>query len=240
MVLLPSNARLGIRLAFPARHEASYDLRRYPWHVTHTQPTMHSQPTESTSASLLRRVSDFDQGAWVRLSRIYTPFVYRWCRQSGLQSSDIDDVTQEVFRSVATGLDGYLTSTRGKFRGWLWGVTRNKLVDHFRRVGKEARPVGGETGQELMHEVMESISEAVSNLDINGDVIVVQRTLQLLKDEFEEQTWQAFWRTTVGNERATDIAEELGMTKKAVRQAKYRILKRLRAELELQLDRQVT
>jgi len=192
--------------------------------------------TETTSPSLLRRASDFDGAAWARLSTIYSPFVYRWCRQSGLQSSDIEDVTQEVFRAVATGLGGYLQTSQGKFRGWLWGVTRNKLADHFRRAAKHAKPLGGETGQELMREVMESISASVSKLDLHGDVLVVQRTLQLLKDEYEPQTWQAFWRTTVGNERATDIAAELGMTKKAVRQAKYRILKRLRAELESQLD----
>ncbi len=198
---------------------------------------MSANLSEMTSASLLRRVNQLDGEAWLRLSKIYTPFVYRWCRQSGLQSSDIDDVTQEVFRSVATGLGGYLNSSHGKFRAWLWGVTRNKLADHFRRGAKQAKPLGGDTGQELMHEVLESISASVSKLDLQGDVLVVQRTLQLLKEEYEPQTWQAFWRTTVGNERATDIADELGLTKKAVRQAKYRILKRLRAELELQLDR---
>lgn len=192
--------------------------------------------SESTSPSLLQRASDFDDGAWARLSSIYTPFVFRWCRQAGLQHSDIDDVVQEVFRSVANGIEGYLRAPQGKFRGWLWGITKNKLGDHFRRADKQVRPDGGDTGLDLIQQIEASNSESRSQLALNDDRLVVQRTLEFLKPEFEPRTWQAFWRTTVGNDRATDIAEELGMTKKAVRQAKYRILKRLRQELELQLD----
>lgn len=191
---------------------------------------------DHTSPSLLRLVAQLDREAWQRLARIYSPFVYRWCRQAGLQASDIDDVAQEVFRAVASGLDGYLGAPEGRFRGWLWGVTRNKLSDHFRKAQRQARPVGGDSAHERLQQLEESVSVSGTGEMINDDRIVVQRTLALLQPEFEPQTWQAFWRTTVGNERATDIAAELGMTKKAVRQAKYRVLKRLRAELELQLD----
>jgi RNA polymerase sigma-70 factor (ECF subfamily) len=192
--------------------------------------------TDSTSSSLLRRVGAQNAAAWGRLAHVYTPFVYGWCRRFGLQQADLEDVAQEVFRSVARGLGGYLLAPRGRFRGWLWGITRKKLADHFRRAAREVRPAGGETVRALLQEIAEPPSSWEFELDRDeGDVFVVQRTLQLLRDDFEEHTWQAFWRTTVGGERAADIAVELGMTKKAVRQAKYRILKRLREELEFQL-----
>jgi RNA polymerase sigma-70 factor, ECF subfamily len=198
---------------------------------------MSANLTESTSSSLLRRVWGQEAAAWRRVARVYTPFVYGWCRQFGLQTADIEDVAQEVFRAVARGLGGYLRQPQGKFRGWLWGITRKKLADHFRRVSRDVRPIGGETGQALLQDVVEPLSSSEFRI-VHGDadVFVVQRTLQLLRDDYEEHTWQAFWRTTVGHERAADIAAELGMTKKAVRQAKYRILKRLREELEFQLD----
>ena len=41
-------------------------------------------------------------------------------------------------------------------------------------------------------------------------------------------TWQAFWRSTVDGESATEIANDLGMTAGAVRQAKLRVMVRLR------------
>jgi RNA polymerase sigma-70 factor (ECF subfamily) len=49
--------------------------------------------------------------------------------------------------------------------------------------------------------------------------------------EFEERTWQAFWRTAVDGRSAADVGAELGMTPGAVRVAKSRVLHRLREEL---------
>jgi RNA polymerase sigma-70 factor (ECF subfamily) len=55
--------------------------------------------------------------------------------------------------------------------------------------------------------------------------------LHLLREEFEPQTWQAFWRTAVDGQPATAVAVELGMSAAAIRKAKSRILHRLRLEL---------
>ena len=54
----------------------------------------------------------------------------------------------------------------------------------------------------------------------------------MLKPEYEPHNWDAFWRTTIGNEATADVAADLAMSTKAIRQARFRILKRLRQELE--------
>ena len=64
--------------------------------------------------------------------------------------------------------------------------------------------------------------------DSNSDIVLVRRAVTMLRDEFEPHTWQAFWRTTVDGRPAPEIADELDMTPVAVRQAKHRVLKRLR------------
>ena len=56
--------------------------------------------------------------------------------------------------------------------------------------------------------------------------------MELVRTEFEDKTWRAFWRATIDGQQAADIAEELQMTPKAVRQAKYRVLRRLRLEMD--------
>jgi RNA polymerase sigma-70 factor (ECF subfamily) len=61
--------------------------------------------------------------------------------------------------------------------------------------------------------------------------VLVQRALSLLKTDFEERTWKAFWRTAVDGLPAAQVAEELGMTAAAVRKSKSRVLQRLREEL---------
>jgi RNA polymerase sigma-70 factor (ECF subfamily) len=52
--------------------------------------------------------------------------------------------------------------------------------------------------------------------------------LETIRNEFEGNTWQAFWRTTVENQATSHIADDLGMTRQAVRQARYRVPRRLR------------
>jgi RNA polymerase sigma-70 factor (ECF subfamily) len=100
--------------------------------------------TSSTSLSLIRRVRQFDPDAWNRLSRLYNPVVYHWCRRAGLQDSDAADVVQEVFRALASGIASFASDDdSGGFRGWLWGITRNKLADHHRKAVKQPHSVGG-------------------------------------------------------------------------------------------------
>ena len=52
-----------------------------------------------------------------------------------------------------------------------------------------------------------------------------------IRGDFDDPTWQAFWRLTVENHATADIAAELGISQGAVRQAKYRVLCRLREEM---------
>jgi RNA polymerase sigma-70 factor (ECF subfamily) len=53
----------------------------------------------------------------------------------------------------------------------------------------------------------------------------------LIRGEFSERTWQAFWRTAVEGRAAKDVGAELAMSPGAVRVAKSRVLHRLREEL---------
>ena len=57
------------------------------------------------------------------------------------------------------------------------------------------------------------------------------RTLALIRGDFEERTWTAFWRTVVDGRFPRDVAEELQISVASVYQAKSRVLRRLREEL---------
>ena len=57
-----------------------------------------------------------------------------------------------------------------------------------------------------------------------------ERALRLIRNDFEERTWKAFWRSAIDEQSSSQVAEELGMTSVAVRKAKSRVLMRLRAE----------
>ena len=53
-----------------------------------------------------------------------------------------------------------------------------------------------------------------------------------MRTDFEPQTWQAFWRTTIQGESPSDVAAELGVSKWTVYKAKSRVLQRLRDEFD--------
>lgn len=53
----------------------------------------------------------------------------------------------------------------------------------------------------------------------------------MVRSEFEDRTWQAFWRVAVEGHATAEVAADLGITANAVRQAKSRVLRRLRQEL---------
>jgi RNA polymerase sigma-70 factor (ECF subfamily) len=56
--------------------------------------------------------------------------------------------------------------------------------------------------------------------------------MELVKDEFQPNTWQAFWRTAVEGRAAQEVGDELKMTPGAVYVAKSRVLARLREEAQ--------
>ena len=192
-----------------------------------------SRYDDSTSVSLLARLRIRDPDAWVRFSRIYGPLVYRWCRRAGVRTDDVADIVQEVFRGVAAGIDRFRRERTGdSFRGWLFGITRNRICDHFRHVSAGPQVVGGTALQQKLEE-LPACEELLADDVLRDDdqTLVVRQALALIQDEFEEKNWQAFWRTTVERETSSEVAVSLGMTAGAVRQAKFRVMRRLRREL---------
>ncbi len=193
----------------------------------------YSETTDSTSSSLLRRVKAHDEDAWKRLVFIYEPLVYSWCRRWGTQAADADDLVQEVFAGVATGIAKFERNRGGgSFRGWLWKITRNKFGDFIAK--KRNAPEPG--GQEELRSDLSAIPDQYPTEEEEGFVtddaaLVLQRTLSVIQSDFQEHTWQIFTRATFENHTTEEIAKDLGMTNEAVRRAKHRVMQRLREEL---------
>ena len=184
-----------------------------------------------TSLTLIDRARSNDQDAWRRLVFLYAPLVAHWCRQRGIRREDADDVTQEVFRAVASRLAEFRRDREGDtFRGWLRAVAHSKAADWHRLQSRQlAEASGGTHAGAVIH----NVPDALENDDDDPQQLsdLYRRALELVRSEFEGRTWQAFWRVAVDGETTDAVARALGLSTASVRQAKSRVLRRLRQEL---------
>ena len=182
----------------------------------------------ATSLTLLERVKVRDSDAWRRLVNLYSPLLRHWCRRWGVAPDDVDDVVQEVFQAVSGGLEGFRRDREGdSFRNWLRGVARHKALSLFRRRG--ARGPGG-TDFYRKSLLVPDPGRGPASDEEEGHLVgsLYQDALGLVRGEFEGRTWQAFWRAAVEGQSPAVIASDLGVTPAAVRQAKSRVLRRLK------------
>lgn len=186
-----------------------------------------------SSSSLIARVQRRDSDAWDQLARLYGPTVYSWARKCGLQDQDAADVTQEVFASVSRRIPDFRHNKPGStFRGWLWTITRNAVRLFYRQ--QERRPVatGGTDALDRWQQIPAVLDQESLPDAQNTQSVLVRRALELIRDECDLRTWHAFQRLAVDEVPVKEIADELGMSSGAVRQAKYRVLCRLREMLD--------
>jgi RNA polymerase sigma-70 factor (ECF subfamily) len=136
--------------------------------------------------SLVSRCLRGDEPAWEELVRVHTRRVYGLCFRFTNSGSEAQDLTQEVFLRVFRTLKTF-RSTEGSFATWLARVTRNLLIDHYRRTRQE-RVTDSIEGQ------LATIEEASSCGSVRPDQAVagreaseiLQATLQKLSPDLRE------------------------------------------------------
>jgi RNA polymerase sigma-70 factor (ECF subfamily) len=90
------------------------------------------RPLEAEWQVLVERCLKGDSFAWTELVKAHHRRVYGLCFRFTGSPTDAEDLTQEVFLKVYGNLAAF-DLARGTFQTWLTTMTRNLLVDHFRR-----------------------------------------------------------------------------------------------------------
>lgn len=125
----------------------------------------------SQDQSLVGRCLSGDEAAWEELVRVHTRQVYGLCFRFTNSGSEAQDLTQEVFMRVFRTIRSF-RSDEGSFTTWLSRVTRNLLIDHYRRTRQER--------------VTDSIEEQLPMLEEEGAAASVRPDHQLAGREASE------------------------------------------------------
>ena len=88
------------------------------------------------AALLVRRCVAGDAAAWEEIVQRYHRRIYNFCYRFAGSPDDAQDLTQEVFIRMYRTLNSYDVG-RGAFMTWVTTLTRNLLVDHFRKTKQD-------------------------------------------------------------------------------------------------------
>jgi RNA polymerase sigma-70 factor (ECF subfamily) len=144
------------------------------------------------AAMLVRRCLAGDTVAWEEIVQRYHRRIYNICYRFAGSADDAQDLTQEVFIKMYRTLNSYDMS-RGALITWVTTVTRNLLVDHFRK-SKQDRMTDSLDTVASEHEEARPLSDQIPDKALPPDAGVqsretretVHRALQKLSPELRE------------------------------------------------------
>ena len=124
-------------------------------------------------AMLVRRCLAGDAAAWEEIVQTYNRRIYNICYRFAGTSHDAEDLTQEVFIKMYRTLSSY-DSGKGAFVTWITTITRNLLVDHFRKT-KQDRMTDSIDSAATDHEDAQPLSEQIQDQSAPPDARVRSR-----------------------------------------------------------------
>jgi RNA polymerase sigma-70 factor (ECF subfamily) len=97
---------------------------------------LHREKSLDADTHLVERCLSGEEAAWEDLVRVHTRRVYSICYRFVGSDQEAQDLTQEVFLRVFRSLKSFRAG-EGSFAVWLSRLSRNLLIDHYRRTKLE-------------------------------------------------------------------------------------------------------
>jgi RNA polymerase sigma-70 factor (ECF subfamily) len=144
------------------------------------------------AAMLVRRCLSGDAVAWEEIVQRYNRRIYNICYRFAGSAEDAQDLTQEVFIKMYRTLNSYDVD-KGAFMTWVTTVTRNLLVDNFRKKKQDrmtdsldAAPTQHEDAMPLSEQIPDKGPPPDARLQNRETRDMVHRGLQKLSPELRE------------------------------------------------------
>ena len=138
-----------------------------------------------TESTIVERCIRGDGAAWELLVKNHTRRVFGLCYRFTGKESEAQDLTQDVFLRVFRSLDSFRPD-EGSFVTWLSRVTRNLLIDHYRRT-KQERSTDSIEDQLPVMEAAQSMETRPESLVSNRETSeLLQAALQKISPDLRE------------------------------------------------------
>jgi RNA polymerase sigma-70 factor (ECF subfamily) len=159
-----------------------------------------------------------DPAAFGRLYDRFVQRIYRYAYSRVGDAHEAQDITSQTFIAAYESLGRY--REQGQFSAWLFKIARSKLNDHFRRSRRE---VGLEAA-----EIIIEWEDSLGSLIQNEELVHLRSLIKKINDDERELIRLRY----VADLSFIEMAEVLGKREDAVKKSVYRLLERLKSQME--------
>jgi len=203
-----------------------------------------STPTDSrpTRPSLINGIKDAEnRRAWEDFDHTYRRLIHNTAVRAGIPASEADDVVQDTLISVSRNIHKFNTDPAfGSFKNWLFTLTRSRIEDRRRRLGRlptTFADLQGAVGEAptatdrtaLEHRIPDPAAGPAEHLDQAWEEewgrSIQERALDALKRQVEQALhFQVFYRLVVHQSPSRAVAKIHGINVARVYLIKHRLL----------------
>src|ERR1700682_6293273 len=155
------------------------------WNWAPPYPQLRTSTSLDADASLVERCLTGQDAAWEELVKLHTRRVYGICYRFTGSDSEAQDLSQEVFLRVFKNLKSF-RSGEGSFVVWLTRLTRNLLIDHYRRTKLDRATDSIEDQMPMLEEKTSTMSRTDGMLAGREASELLQGALQKLSPDLRE------------------------------------------------------
>lgn len=167
-----------------------------------------------------------DAEAWEALYRRSRPKLFRFARRRLPSDEAADDAVSEAFMRAIGKIDGFSWAGAG-FDAWMYGITRNIVHEHNRRLSRDAATTRKEAGSIVLDQTT-SDGDVGAEFDADAERSQVRQAF----DRLDEADREILELRVIGGLTSAEVATVLGITSGAVRMAQSRAVGRLRIAMD--------
>jgi RNA polymerase sigma-70 factor, ECF subfamily len=156
---------------------------KWSWDSPYTQ--VRTSNSLDADVQLVERCLSGQEAAWEDLVKVHTRRVYSICYRFTNSDTEAQDLTQDVFLRVFKNLRSF-RSGEGLFVVWLTRLTRNLLIDHYRRTRMDRATESIEDQTSALEENTAAIARTEGMLAGREASELLQAALQKLSPELRE------------------------------------------------------
>ena len=205
---------------------SSWSTRLFPSPISQNSRWETSLDADSI---LIERCLEGDQGSWEDLVKLHTRRVFAICYRFVGKNEEAQDLTQDVFLRIFKSL-GSFRAGQGSFTVWLTRLTRNLLIDHYRRTKGERMTDSLETQLPVIEETSLAGGRTDGLLAGREASEILQAALQKLSPELREAVILRDLQEMEYREIANSLSVPEGTVKSRLNRGRAELAKILRRQ----------